>query len=351
MQSIEAKDSVAGAGLWPADVERVLTSDGRAAGAAPVSDDVAVAMLKLMVLVRSLDERMITLQREGRIAYHTSGLGDEALVVAAAMASREKDWLFPEARHAGAAVVRGLPVGAYVHQAFGNARDALKGHASPDHIAAPAVRVGSVSGIRGNHLGHAVGAAWAAKIRKHDAAAVAILGAGGLDAPDFHNALNFAGVAKVPVVFLCARRSADVDDRAVAYGIRGHGCDGTDVFAVYKLLSEALERARRGEGATLVDAWTQAWEPTPAWSAHDPIVRLRRYLESRGAWSESAHDACARDVGAEIDRAVQEAEKAGAPPSETLFADVFGTMPAHLRAQLAGTKLHAPLRDKTRTGE
>jgi pyruvate dehydrogenase E1 component alpha subunit len=135
-----------------------------------------VVLYRHMLTLRLLSARMVDLQRSEKVAFHASCLGEEAVIAGATMAARDGDWVFPGVREWGAAIVRGLPIAAYVHHAFGSGADAAKGHSAPDHPPARKQRVAPASGIAGAHLPQAVGAAWAAKIKKQDVAAIAIFG-------------------------------------------------------------------------------------------------------------------------------------------------------------------------------
>jgi pyruvate dehydrogenase E1 component alpha subunit len=319
----------------------------------------AVALYRHMVTLRLVSARMVDLQRSEKIAFHSSCLGEEAVIAAATLAARPNDWVFPGVREWGAALVRGLPLANYMHHASGSARDAAKGHSPPDHPPARKYRVAPASGIAGAHVPQAVGAAWAAKIKKDDVATIAIFGEGASSSGDFHNAVNFAGVFKPAVVFVCRNdgreRFASTRERAIAYGVASATVDGSDALAVLTVVRAALARAAlsgAAKGATLIEAITHpiaagspalAGVPAAAWQRGgvellslgdaDPIVRLRRILEREKLVESGADEAIAKDVGAAIDAAVNDAERAGPPATSTLFDDVYAEVPAHLRAQ------------------
>jgi TPP-dependent pyruvate/acetoin dehydrogenase alpha subunit len=304
----------------------------RASGGGTATD-LRGLILRNMVRARVISARMVSLQRAGRIAFHTSSIGEEAAIVGAVLATRDEDYVFPGAREWYAALARGLDLGAYVHHAFGSANDPAKGHSAPDHPPARAHRVVPPSGVVGAHLPQAVGLAWAARIAKEKAAVVALFGPKAADSGDFHNALNFAGVFKAPVVFVCR---GNIGDRAVAYGLASARVDGGDALAVHAVVRAALQRAHEGKGATLIEA------PPPALLLEnlgddalasgnvldlgeaDPIVRL--------AGGESLDP---REFRAELDLAITDAEQAGPPQRETIFEDVYATVPRHLEEQRA----------------
>jgi TPP-dependent pyruvate/acetoin dehydrogenase alpha subunit len=304
-----------------------------------------------MVRARVISARMVELQRAERIGFHTSSIGEEGAIVGAALAAADGDWLFPGRREWYVALARGLPLPAYVHHAFGSAADPAGGHAAPDH--APARKYGVVppSGVASAHVPQAVGAAWAAKIARAEAdadqrtAALCFFGDEVCESGDFHNAMNFSGVFKAPVVFVC-RAHADhaperrrVADRAVAYGVARARVDGGDALAVLAIVRQALHRAREGKGATLLEVATEAL-PLAGTSPRsivdlgpaDPLTRLRARLDAPD------DEALVEETNAELDAAIAAAEAAGPPPRETIFDHVYAAMPRHLAAQRESLK-------------
>jgi pyruvate dehydrogenase E1 component alpha subunit/2-oxoisovalerate dehydrogenase E1 component alpha subunit len=281
--------------------------------------------------LRLVSARMVLLQRAARIASHHAILGEEPAIVGATLATRETDWVFPGLRAWGAALVRGMSIADYVHGAFGSAAAAGRGHAPPDLVFSRALRVAPSSGVVGAHLPQAVGAAWAAKIRKDDVAAVALFDEAATMGGDFHNAMNFAGVIKAPCVFVCIHGgSTDVAAKAVAYGLAHARVDGMDAEAVRGIVGEALRRAADGKGATLVDAVTRPVSvlDDAALASDDDLLRV--------AGEPPAVDgAFVEEIRAELDAAVAAAEAAGAPLPRTIFDDVYASVPAHLEVQRA----------------
>jgi pyruvate dehydrogenase E1 component alpha subunit len=322
-----------------------------AEGSAP-APDVAVTLYRHMVRLRLVSARMVALQRSERIAFHTSCLGEEAAIVAATLAARDHDWIFPGAREWGAAIVRGLPIATYVHGSFGSAADPGKGHQSPDHPSARRLRVAPASGVVGAHVPQAVGLAWAAKIKKDDVVAVALFGEGATSTGDFHNAMNFAGVFKAPCVLVCRNngraastpttrqtKSESFAQKALAYGVASAKVDGSDPIAVLTLMQAAVARAAEGKGTTLVEVvtWPPAELPEGADALTlgdaDPLVRLRAVLERDEHLDTAAHDALVRETNAELDAAIAAAEAAGPPAPKTIFEDVYAEVPRHLQEE------------------
>lgn len=327
---------------------RALGEDGGVEPSFRGALDVGLSLYRHMLRLRLLSARMVELQRSEAVAFHASSLGEEAVVAAVALVAREHDWVFPGVREWGTAIVRGLSVADYAHHAFGTASDPAKGHAAPDHPPARRQRVAPASGVPYAHLPQAVGAAWAAQIRKDDVAVLAVFGEGADASGDLHNALNFAGVFKAPCVFVCRRDGrggaalSEIADTAAGYGLASARVDGADPLALVTVLRVALGRASRGLGATLVEAVTKplapalapgAWSTVAALGEDDALVRLRRVLERERLLDAAAHDAMVAEVRAEIDAAVAEAQAAPAPAPSTMFEHVYADVLPHLIAQ------------------
>jgi 2-oxoisovalerate dehydrogenase E1 component alpha subunit len=231
----------------------------------------------------------------------------------------------------------------------------------PVHHSARWINYVSISSPVGTQIPQATGMAMAAKISKKDDVAIVYFGEGGTSTGEFHVGVNFAGVYKAPVLFFCrnngwaistaaSRQTAarSIAAKALAYGVAGVRVDGNDLLAVISVVEQATERARAGEGPTLIEAVTyrrgghsSSDDPSvyrdpaepKAWEAHDPIERWRRYLASRGLWSESLHEQYTKEITAEIMDALAHVEKVGPPPVESMFDDVFADLPAHLQEQ------------------
>jgi pyruvate dehydrogenase E1 component alpha subunit len=339
---------------------RVLRDDG---STDPRTDprlpaDVVRRMYREMKRIRLLDERMITLQRQGRIGFYGACTGQEAAPVAAGLAVSEDDWVFPALRESAIMLVRGFPLPSYIAQVYGNAADLLKGRQMPSHMSARAVHQVSWSSCMGTQLPHAVGAAWAAKLRKDPVVMLGFTGDGATSEPDFHAALNFAQVFRVPAVLVCQNNqlaisvplrrqtaAATIAVKAHAYGMHGVRADGNDVLAVYAVISDAITRAREGEGPTFVELVTyrvaahstsddpsryRSQDEVDAWIAKDPILRMRRHLEHLGLHTEEDETRIASEATEDIARAIAEVEPQGPPPPASLFDDVYAEAPWHL---------------------
>ncbi len=334
---------------------------------AELSDDDLRALHRWMVFIRVVDTRMVNLQRQGRIHFYGPITGQEAGTVGSAYATRPEDWIFPAFREAGAALVRGLPLRDYVAQCFGSSLDRAKGRQMPCHLVDAPRHYYAMSSCVGSQIPHAVGCAFALKNRRDPGVAVAYLGDGATSEGDFHVAMNFAGVWKVPCVFFCQNNqwaitvpyrlqtaTETIAEKAQAYGIEAVRCDGNDVADVFEKTRDALEKARAGGGPTLVEAvtyrilgHTKSDDPSryrdeaevAPWRARDPIRLLEARLRERGVLGpdDPAHDPVRieDECRAAIGRAVEEVESAAPrPPVESLVEDVYSFVPPHLKEQL-----------------
>lgn len=339
---------------------RVLRDDEPAPDV-PIEPAQLVEIYRTMLLARILDDRLIRLQRQGRISFHIGSHGEEAAIVGSAAAMQPGDWIWPCYREFAAALFRGLPLQAYLDNMFGNVDDPSKGRQMPDHWTGRQWNVGSVSSPVGTQIAQAPGMAWAAKLRGEDVAVLVYFGEGATSEGDFHVGLNFAGVFKAPCIFFCRNNgwaisvpasrqtaSESIAIKATAYGIAGVQVDGNDVLAVHRAVREARERCSRGEGATLIEALTYRLGPhstsddprgyrkeeeVQAWRVADPLPRFRRYLEGRGLWSTADEARATDQIEAEIRASVEAAERKDPPPLESLFDDVYARRPWHLEEQ------------------
>src|SRR5881296_1179061 len=328
----------------------ILDSDGNLDAA--LEPDLSASELKrlyrAMLLGRRLDERMVRLQRQGRIGTFAPIKGQEASQMGSAFTLRRIDWMVPSFRETAAMIWRGWPIEKlllfFAGQLEGG-QPALDQHDLP--ITIPVA----------TQLPHAVGLAYAAQYRGDDAVVMAYFGDGATSEGDFHEALNFAGVWHVPVVFVCQNNqwaisvplkkqthSKTIAQKALAYGLPGIQVDGNDVLAVYTAAREAVERARAGEGPTLIECvtyrlgvHTTADDPTKyrsaeevaEWERRDPLTRFAAYLKRKDLLEAGLE----QRVDEEIAEAVRRFEATPPPDPLLVFDHVYAEMPPHLRAQ------------------
>lgn len=345
------------------DMRRVLSDEGKVLKGAKVPEipeKDLVALFDSMMLVRIMDERMLRLQRQGRLGFYMTATGEEACHYAV-YPLRDSDWVYPSYREQGAFFWRGYSVAHFINQLYGNERDPIKGRQMPVHHSANWLNLVSISSPVGTQIPQAVGTAWGMKIRGKDDVVMVFFGEGTSSTGAFHVGMNFAGVGKVPVVFICRNNGWAIStsrdkqtaaktfaSRGVGYGMPGIKIDGNDILAVIQTSREAVERARAGEGPTLIEARTyrrgahsssddpsvyrDAHEPE-LWVKRDPISRFRGYLKEIGLWTEKLEKDIVEKHTEEIIRVHAESDQLGPPPLDTLFEEVYEEMPWHLREQ------------------
>lgn len=309
-------------------------------------------LYRTFLLARRFDERMLRLQRQGRIGTFGPIRGHEAAVLGGVYALRPSDWLVPYYREWAAYMWRGWPLESLILFYAGYS----EGMRVPDGLRDLPLCIPIASQVP-----HAVGVAYAARHKGEDSVALCYFGDGASSHGDCQEAMNFAGVFQAPVVFLCLNnqwaislprtrqtRARTLAQKAVAYGFPGIQVDGNDLLAVYAATGEAVERARGGGGPTLIEAvtyrlsmHTTADDPTryrgeeevKAWEAKDPWPRFRRYVEAKGIVDERIHAELEAEVDAQIREAVERAEARMRPDLMEVFEHVYAERPAHLEAQ------------------
>ncbi len=338
---------------------QILKPDGSVEGKAPdLSKEKLLQLYRWMVEARAFDQRALNLQRQGRLGTYAPLSGQEACQAGSAFALEKRDWVFPSYREHLAAAVHGVDWLTSLTYWGGSE----EGSRVPEDV-----NVFTVSIPIATQIIHAVGMSWAAKIQGKDDASIVYFGDGGTSEGDFHEGLNFAGVYKTATVFFCQNNqyaislpvsqqtaSQTIAQKAIAYGIPGVQVDGNDVFAVYQATQDALERGRKGEGPTLIEAVTYRYGPhTTAddptryredeevenWREEkDPIERLRKYLANEGHWDDEQEEKLQEDVKAEMAKVVEAYENLPARPVEEIFKYTYEEMPWHLREQLDDLK-------------
>jgi pyruvate dehydrogenase E1 component alpha subunit len=324
-----------------------------AASAPTVDDEVLLSGMRWMLLSRAFDVRATALHRQGRVGVVSPVSGQEASVVASALAFDPRtDWLVPQYRELPAYLIWGLPLENVFHNLTGRP---LLGRI-PDHVKMLPTQVAIAA-----QLPHAAGLAWGLKIQKKDGIVLTYFGDGASSEGDFHEACNLAGVTRSPVVFFLQNNQWAIStprqlqsaarylaDRAAGYGFPGHVVDGNDFLAVHEVTKQAVRRARSGEGPTLIEAITyrlsfhnttddpsRYQDPAlleAAW-ANDPIDRLRRYLCDRGLWDAGRHAEAVAAAEARVEEAVAAVANAGRPRPDELFDNVFAQLTPTQRQQ------------------
>ena len=317
----------------------------------------AEVLLKIhatMLLGRRFDERLLNLQRQGRIGTFPPITGQEAAQVGAVAVLRDSDWMVPSFREMAAEFWRGRTLESVI--IAGNGFN--EGARIPEDS-----RTLPVSIPVGSQMLHAVGIGYGIRYRNQDDVAMTFFGDGATSEGDFHEALNFAGVYRTPVVFVCQNnqwaisiprknqtRSQTLAQKALAYGLPGIQVDGNDVLAVYAAATEAVERARKGDGATLIECvtyrmsvHTTADDPkryrtddeVEEWRLRDPLVRFQKYLTTKDLLSdekiEAAENEAKEKIQAAVDHAERQMKEFGDPID--MFDHAYAEMPPHLTEQ------------------
>ncbi|MCM3584368.1 pyruvate dehydrogenase (acetyl-transferring) E1 component subunit alpha [Mesobacillus maritimus] len=331
---------------------QILDESGSIIGTNPdIPDEDLIALYKWMVQARTFDQRALKLQRQGRIGTYAPMIGQEAAQIGSAYALEKRDWIYPSYREVAASLVHGVSMSNFFLYTMGN----LQGGSS-----ASVTNVFPVQIIIGAQCLHAVGGAWASKYNSENSVSVAYIGDGGTSQGDFHEALNFAGVYKLPVVFFVQNNqwaisvprskqtaSDTIAQKAAAYGISGIQVDGNDVLAVYSTMKEALERAREGK-PVLIEAvtyrqgpHTTADDPTKyrqneeveAWLDKDPLKRMKAFLLDRNLWNEELDQQEFEIANEKVSKAFEKASSSPTSKTSEVFDLVYEQKPKQLIEQ------------------
>ncbi len=348
---------------------RVLNDNAEAAGPwdPKLPPDVLRRGLETMLRVRHFDSRMLTMQRQGRISFYLESKGEEAVAVAAGMALKPEDLLFPSYRQQGLMLLRGATLLDMANQCIGNRADNSKGRQMPVHYSWRKGNIVSISSPVGTQVPQAVGAAMAVDYWGKNNLVATWLGEGTTAQGDFHYALNFASVYMPPVLINVVNNQWAISThrnlasggktfaaRGHSYGVPGVRVDGNDFLAVYAVTAWAAERARSGAGPTLIELLTyrggahsssddpSRYRPSDEgrlWPGGDPVQRLARHLIGLGQWSEEKQEQLSSRIEKEVVAVYKQAESIGTlaegpyDPPETIFEDVYAEMPWHLKKQ------------------
>jgi pyruvate dehydrogenase E1 component alpha subunit len=310
-----------------------------------LSKEQLLRVYRAMSLAREADQRMLKLQRQGRLGTFAPCTGQEAAVCGATLAMSPRDWFVGAFRELGGRLMRG--------ESLAQVLLLYNGHEEGNSLPATA-RTLPVAIPVGSQIPHAVGIAYAVKYRSEkDTAVVTFFGDGATSEGDFHEALNFASVWQAPVVFICQNNhwaisvprsrqsySRTLAQKAIAYDMPGVQVDGNDALAMYRATREALDRAYAGKGPTFIEAVTyrlmmhttaddpnkyRSEDEVKAWWERDPLVRFRRYLAGKGLWNDTMQTALEEEIRNEVETAVKDLEGRTRFKLDAPFDHVFGT--------------------------
>jgi len=358
--------------IGPLGLYQLVDPAGREVAVVPeLPKGLAQRLLEAMLFQRALDQRMLNLQRQGRIGFYGTAKGQEGATLGSGAAFGADDWVFPALREGAIALWRGMPLEHYIAQCFGNAMDPTHGRQMPCHYSDGPHHYVSLSSPIATQVSQAAGAARAAQILKTGAVIGGYLGDGATSEADFHAGLNFAGVWKCPVVFVCQNNqwaisvpvkmqtaSETIAVKAGAYGLPGLRVDGNDVLACYVAAQAAVDRARRGEGPTFIECLTyrlgghsSSDDPSKyrdeneakGWEKKDPLLRHRAWMVARGEWDDAREETFLAEAGKRITDAIAKVEAAPAPALSTLFEGVYEALPSHLADQRARLERGEPV--------
>ncbi|XP_057830193.1 2-oxoisovalerate dehydrogenase subunit alpha 2, mitochondrial [Cryptomeria japonica] len=327
-----------------------------------VNKELALKMYDSMVTLQVMDIIFYEAQRQGRISFYLTSIGEEAINISSAAALSIDDVIFPQYREPGVLLWRGFTLQEFANQCFGNAADYGKGRQMPIHYGSNALNYFTISSPIATQIPQAVGAAYSLKMDKKQACAVTYFGDGGSSEGDCHAALNFAAVLEAPVIFICRNngwaistpsseqfRSDGIVVRGHAYGIRSIRVDGNDALAMYSAVRMARQIAINECKPVLIEALTyrvghhstsddstkyRRIDEIEHWKIkHDPVSRFRKWLNRNNWWNEKDELELRNEIRNKILQAIQVAERMEKPGIENLFSDVYDKVPLNLQEQ------------------
>lgn len=335
---------------------RIIDNDGKVVNQElmpDLDDETIVKAYKQMLFERVADEMAVSYQRQGRMYTFPPNQGQEAIHIAAGMNMQEEDWLVPAFRELGVMLARGVSMKEIFLYYNGNEQGS--NFANAKKVLPIAISIGT-------QFQHAAGIGYSIKYQKKDEVVFPFIGDGGTSTGDFAEALNFATVWNVPVVFTVQNnqyaisvpvgkqtKSINLAVKSVAYGMKGIKVDGNDFFAMYLAYKEAAQHARSGKGPVLIEALTyrrgahttsddptkyRTKEEEDEWGLSDPLIRLKKYMDDKGIWKEDEEKLIA-EKKKEVDKQFLEAENYGPYPLNEVFDFMYTDMPEDLKRQKA----------------
>jgi pyruvate dehydrogenase E1 component alpha subunit len=316
-----------------------------------LTPDQLLEMLYWLRLIRSFDERLAILVRQGKIRSGVySGLGQEAIIVGTCYGLRKEDYICPLHRDLGAFLMKGVDPGVMMAQLYGKVGGLSKGRDSALHSSVPELGIFGNTSMLGSNLPVAAGIGLTFKMEQTDNVVLAYFGEGASNTGDFHEGLNLAGANRLPVVFICENNFyaysvpfeksmaiEDVAERAQGYGFEGVAINGNDVLAVYQTTQGAVRRARAGEGPTLIECKTYRWhghsehdkafyrtdEELAMWKSRDPLPVFTQFLRDREVLTDAGAHEIEQRVNDAVDAAVRFAESSPDPEPEEAVRDLY----------------------------
>ena len=316
-----------------------------------LTDKDLLQMYRWMVLDRVFEEKTVALLKLGKlVGFHHPNIGQEAVDVGTCYGLRRDDTIMPTHRGKGKYLMKGVDIKIMMAGMFGRKNGCGKGRGPASHSGDNSIGLLAGTGLIGSGIPISTGAALAMKLQKKDSVAIHFFGDGASNRGDFHESLNIAGAMKLPVVYVCdnncyamsvpATCSMAIEDiaiRAAGYGFPGVVVDGNDLLAVYQATQQAINRARKGDGPTLIECKTYRWlghnfndpelyrkaEEKETWKQKCPVKRFEESLKGRGLLDEAKVKDVCRGVNEEIEEAVRFAEASPLPSPEDTLLDVY----------------------------
>ncbi len=350
---------------------KVLKPDGtlfKGAELPDIDQALAIKIYQTLAFHRVLDERMVASQRQGRLSFYITALGEEAASVGGAAALEPEDMIMGQYREQGALMFRGFALEDFMNQMFSNEKDLGKGRQMPIHYGSKALNYMTISSPLATQIPQASGYAYGQKLQGVDAVTLCYFGEGAASEGDFHAGLNMAAVHRAPVIFFCRNNGYAIStpsdeqyvgngiaSRGVGYGIKTIRIDGNDILAVLKATQDARRFALEENKPVLIEAMSyrlgahstsddpsgyRTREEEAKWQAYDPILRMKNWLLAQDWWDESKDTALFESLKEQVLAAVKVAEKIDKPPVEDLITDVYDVPSPLLEQQLAELKVH-----------
>lgn len=319
-----------------------------------IDNDTLLQMYKIMSLARVQDIKALQYQRQGRMLTFAPVQGQEAAQIGPMAALDKKDWLVPAFRESAAMLYHGVKLEQIYMYWYGNEKGS--------HFD-EGVNVLPVNVPIGSQINHAAGIAYASKIQKQGRVALTYIGDGGTSHGEFHEGMNFAAVQDVPMIAIIQNnqyaistprakqtRSETLAQKALSYGIPGIQVDGNDVLAMYAVVKEAKERAVKGEGPTLIEAFTYRLGPhttsddptiyrkdseVEEWKKKDPLLRFRKYLSNKKLWNQEKEDKLQEELKAQVNKVFKQVEASDAPTLDEVFEHTYAELTPELKKQKA----------------
>lgn len=318
-----------------------------------LSDEQLIELMTRMVYTRVLDQRAISLNRQGRLGFYAPVAGQEATMIGSQFALQKDDFILPSYRDVPQMLWHGMPL----NQIFLYSRGHQAGGTIPEdvHVLMPQIIIGA-------QIIQAAGVALGFKKKKEKKVAVTYIGDGGTSQGDFYEGINFAGAYDAPAIFIIQNnryaisvpvelqtKAETLAQKGVAAGIPAYQIDGMDVLAVYRVMQEAIERARNGEGPTLIESLTYRYGPhtmagddptryrtdkeTNEWEKNDPLIRFRNYLQNKKLWSEEKENEVIERAKEDIKEAIKKADATPKMKVPDLIDSMFETLTPELEEQ------------------